>query len=101
MQLERNGAGPEARRENVNAVEIYKDMLMPKGADPKRFDDALSIDKSLVWQQLADEFSAVNAVAMHESVADEAEVDADSKQDARIRGFEAAFDGRTRHSAES
>jgi hypothetical protein len=62
-------------------------MFKPKVRETltKRFDEALSINKSLVWQQLAAKFDAVKAVAMRESVADEAEKYVDSKQDARMR----------------
>jgi hypothetical protein len=61
--------------------------LLPHGAEPltKTLHDALNIDKSLVWEQLADEFDAVNDVAMHDSVADEVEEDVDTEENARIR----------------
>jgi hypothetical protein len=41
-----------------------------------------------VWEQLADEFDAVNDVAMHDSVADEVEEDVDTEENARIRELE-------------
>jgi hypothetical protein len=90
MQLENTGAGPETQLERVNSVEIYKQMLLPDGAESltKRFNEVLNIDKSLVWQKLADESDAVKAVAMHESVADEAETGVGSREDGGIRELE-------------
>jgi hypothetical protein len=60
------------------------------GSEPltKALHDALKIDKSLVWEQLADEFDAINDVAMQDSVADEVEEDADTEENARIRELE-------------
>jgi hypothetical protein len=61
-------------------------MMLPNGSEPliKTLHDALNIDKSLLWEQLADEFDAVDEVAMHESVADESEEGVENEDDARM-----------------
>jgi hypothetical protein len=50
MQLEKIGADPETGCEHTNAIEIYKQMLLPNGGEPliKKLHEALHIDKSLV-----------------------------------------------------
>jgi hypothetical protein len=90
MQVDKIGADPERECEHMHAVEIYKQMLLPTAAAPliKTLHEALNIDKSLMWQQVAAEFDDVNEVAMHESVADENEEQVEYKEDANIGELE-------------
>jgi hypothetical protein len=69
--------------------DIQADAVAPwcRAVDQK-IHKALNIDKSLLWAQLADEFDAVNDVAMHESVADEIEEGVENEEDARIAELE-------------
>jgi hypothetical protein len=68
MQFAKVGAEAEAGAECMNAVEVYKQMLLPNGTVPliKQLHETLSIDKSLVWEQLANKFDAFDQVSMHE-----------------------------------
>jgi hypothetical protein len=65
-------------------TEIYNQMQWPNGAEPliKRVHEALNMDKSLVWKQLANKFEAVNAVSM------ESEEEVDNEVDAMIGELE-------------
>jgi hypothetical protein len=65
----------------MNGGEILKQLLLPNGTQwlMKKIHEAVNVDKSLVWEQLAVEFDAVNEIAMHESVADETQGEVDNE----------------------
>jgi hypothetical protein len=88
--VEKIDADPERGCEDINAAEMYNQMQWPNGAEEPSIEtlhEALNIDKSLVWEQLANDFNAVNDIAVHESVTDKSE-EADDNEGMRVGELE-------------
>jgi hypothetical protein len=102
MQFKTIGADPETGYEHANAVETYKQMLLPNGAEllTTKLHETLNIHKSLVWEQQADAFDVVNDIAMQESVAHKTDEDNDNVKGARTGELERLLTGEQEVSAD-